>query len=69
VSALGGRGVLSSLIIYDALGREIETLVNEQLNPGTYEVNWNASNYTSGVYFYKLTAGEFRETRKAALIK
>jgi hypothetical protein len=39
-------------------------LVNEQLNPGTYEVNWNASNYTSGVYFYKLTAGEFRETRK-----
>jgi len=42
------------LIVFDVLGREAATLVNEQLNAGTYEVNWDASNYPSGVYFYKL---------------
>jgi len=64
------------LIIYDALGREITTLVNEQLNPGTYEVDWDASNYPSGVYFYKLVVGDntnngvgFTETKKMVLIK
>jgi len=55
--------------IYDALGREIETLVNEQLNPGTYEVDWNALNYPSGVYFYSLTAGTFTQTKKMVMIK
>ncbi len=56
------------LVVYDALGREIETLVNEQLNSGSYEVSWPAcpgcskggygNNYPSGVYYYKLTAYE-----------
>ncbi len=49
-----GRGVFTKLVIYDILGREITTIVNEQLQPGTYEVEWDASNYPSGVYFYKL---------------
>jgi len=65
------------LIIYDILGREIETLVNEQLKPGNYEVDWNASGYSSGVYFYQLIAGDlsrgsgrsFVETKKMVLIK
>ena len=57
------------LIIYDALGREITTLVNEQLNPGTYEVDWDASNYPSGVYFYKLIADDYTATKKMVLIK
>jgi len=64
-----GRGVLSSLIIFDALGREIKTLVDQHLNPGTYEVNWDASNYPSGVYVYKLTSGDFTYSKKMILIK
>jgi hypothetical protein len=57
------------LVIFDVLGREIATLVNEQLKPGTYETDWDASNYPSGVYFYKLQAGEFTSTKKLMLIK
>ncbi len=58
-----------NLKIYDALGREILTLVNEQLNPGIYEVGWNASAYPSGVYYYKLISGSYSETKKMILIK
>jgi PKD repeat protein len=57
------------LKIYDITGREIITLVNEQLKPGTYEVGWDASQYTSGVYFYRLTAGEFTDTKRMLMIK
>ena len=57
------------LIIYDALGREISTLVNEQLKAGVYEVSWNAANYPSGVYFYKLETENFSESKKMILIK
>ena len=57
------------LIIYDMLGKEIETLVNERLTVGSYVVDWNASKYTSGVYFYKLSAGDYTETKKMILIK
>jgi photosystem II stability/assembly factor-like uncharacterized protein len=64
----GARG-MTRLIIYDILGREITTLVNEQLSPGTYEVEWVAGNYPSGVYFYKLKTVEFVETRKMVLVK
>ncbi len=58
-----------TLKIYDALGREIETLVNEKLVPGTYEVDWNGSNYPSGVYFYRLMTDNFNETKKMLMIK
>ena len=57
------------LTIYDNLGREVATLVNEKLSPGTYEVEWDASNYPSGVYFYKFTSGDFSQTKKMLLIK
>ncbi|NOS86392.1 MAG: T9SS type A sorting domain-containing protein [Ignavibacteria bacterium] len=57
------------LVIYDLLGREVTTLVNEELKPGTYEADWDASNYSSGVYFYKLIAGDFVETKKMILMK
>jgi flagellar hook assembly protein FlgD len=55
--------------IYDILGKEIATLVNEKQSPGMYEVTWDASQYSSGIYFYKLTAGEFSEVKKMILIK
>ncbi len=57
------------LVIYDLLGREVTTLVNEELKPGTYEADWNGSNFSSGVYFYKIISGEFSETRKMVLMK
>jgi photosystem II stability/assembly factor-like uncharacterized protein len=71
LSAVGGfgEGLGVRLIIYDVLGREIATLVNGQLKPGVYEVEWSAANYPSGVYFYQLRTEEYSETRKMVLIK
>ncbi len=55
--------------VYDLLGREITTLVNETKPPGIYEVNWNASNVVSGVYFYIMRAGHQSITRKMLVIR
>lgn len=57
------------LIVYDLSGREIETLVNEQLKPGTYKVDFNGSKYSSGVYFYQLAAENFSQTKRMVLVK
>ena len=57
------------LKVYDIIGREIETLVNENLKPGIYEVKFDGSKLASGVYFYKLQAGDFHETKKLILLK
>jgi hypothetical protein len=57
------------LKIYDAAGREVITSVNEELKPGTYEVEFDGSNLSSGVYYYTLHAGYFTETRKMMLVK
>jgi hypothetical protein len=55
--------------VYDILGNEIATLMDEEKSVGTYELTWNASNLSSGIYFYQLIAGEFRSTKKMILIK
>lgn len=55
--------------VYDVLGNEIETLVNKKIPTGNYEVNWNAANLPSGVYFYRLQTGDFAQTRKMILLK
>jgi photosystem II stability/assembly factor-like uncharacterized protein len=60
---------LVTLKVYDLLGREVATLVNGNLQPGTYEVTFDAGNLPSGIYFYRLTAGDFSETRKLVLLK
>ena len=57
------------LIIYDAIGREVKTLVNEQQNAGSYQVEFDGSNFPSGIYFYKLQAGDYIKTKKMGLIK
>ena len=57
------------LVVYDAAGKIVEELVNNELNAGNYEYSFNASQLASGVYFYKLSAGEFTEVKKMALIK
>ena len=60
---------LQTLKIYDVLGNEVATLVNEEKPAGTYEVEFNGSRLPSGVYFYKLQAGSFSETKKLLLLK
>ena len=60
---------LIQLKVYDVLGNEIATLVNEEKPAGNYEINFNASKLSSGVYFYKLQAGSFVETKKMVLLK
>ncbi len=57
------------LIVYDALGREISNLVNEELTAGTYTVNWNAAGFASGVYFYTLKTDNYSDTKKMILLK
>ncbi len=64
-----GRDLSVHLKVFDVLGREVATLVNEQLKPGTYEAEWNASNYAGGIYFYRLVVDDYTETNKMVLIK
>ncbi|MEJ2507841.1 MAG: T9SS type A sorting domain-containing protein, partial [Ignavibacteriaceae bacterium] len=65
-SPVSGRQTLK---IYDILGNEITTLVNEFKPAGNYEVNFNANGLASGVYFYRIQAGEFTRARKLILLK
>jgi len=55
--------------VFDILGNEIKTLVNEEKQAATYEITWSAENLPSGVYFYQLKAGDFIQTRKMILMK
>lgn len=57
------------LKIYDINGKEVVTLVNEYKEAGSYEVNFNGSNFASGVYYYQLDAGDFKATKKMLLVK
>jgi hypothetical protein len=72
----GARGGLVTLKVFDILGNEVATLVNEEQAPGVYEVEFNTSssfrlvrNLVSGIYFYQLKAGSFIETKKMILLK
>jgi len=58
-----------SLKVFDALGKEVATLVNQKQNAGSYEVEFNGEDLPSGVYFYKLEAGDFSETKRMILLK
>ena len=60
---------LVTLKIYDLLGREIATLINEEKPAGKYEVEFNATNLPSGIYFYRIQAGDFIKTRKMVLLR
>jgi gluconolactonase len=65
-----GSGVSKTrLVVYDLLGREVAELVNERKAPGTYEVHFDASALSSGVYIYRLTAGDFMRSRKMVVLK
>jgi hypothetical protein len=62
---------LSNVVIkvFDILGNEIETLVNDEKPAGIYEITWNAEKFPSGVYFYQIKAGNFIQTKKMILLK
>jgi photosystem II stability/assembly factor-like uncharacterized protein len=58
-----------TLKVYDVLGNEVAIIVNEELSAGTYKYQWNASGLSSGIYYYRLTAGNYTEMKKAVLLK
>jgi len=66
---ISGKHERVVLKVFDMLGKEVATLVNEVKEPGTYEVEFNAADLTSGVYFYELHVGSFVKTLKMILMK
>ena len=70
IPAVGNAYMRSvQLKIFDILGKEITTLVNQPLQAGKYEVEWNASNHPSSIYFYTLVTETFSETKRMVLLK
>jgi len=67
-SAAGGTSYVK-LVVYDVLGKEVVKLVNENQLPGTYEIEFDGRGLPSGVYFYRLTTGEFTDTKRMMLVK
>jgi len=66
--------VRTVLRVYDILGRLVRTIVDEDMSPGFYSKHWDGLNdngfgISSGVYFYSITAGDFRQTKKMLLLK
>ncbi len=57
------------LVIYDAIGQVVTTLIDYSMKPGSYETDWNGSDFSSGIYFFRLQAGDFVNTKKMVLIK
>jgi Secretion system C-terminal sorting domain len=55
--------------VFDVLGREVKTLVNETKSPGEYIVNFDAASLESGIYFYRIEAGDFISTKKMILLR
>jgi flagellar hook assembly protein FlgD len=65
----GAEGAFVQLKVYDILGKEVETLLNQKQNPGYYQVEFDGSNLSSGVYFYKLSSNNYTETKKMVLLR
>jgi hypothetical protein len=63
------RKTFVSLKIFDLIGREVEKLVSEELPPGSYQRQWNASGRSSGVYFYRMQAGAYTETKRLVILR
>lgn len=63
------KSLFVNLTVFNIVGGNVEVLINENLEAGTYSVDWNASQYPSGIYFYKFSSGDFVQTRKMILVK
>ncbi|HSD63699.1 MAG TPA: T9SS type A sorting domain-containing protein, partial [Ignavibacteriaceae bacterium] len=57
------------LIVYDILGNEVKVLRNEEQAAGTYEINFNAGDLSSGIYFYRMLTGKYSDTKKMIILK
>jgi hypothetical protein len=64
-----GKNGFTTLKLYDVLGKEIATILNSELENGPHQVSFDASNLSSGTYFYTLTSGSFTESRKMMILK
>lgn len=60
--------ISAKLMIYDVFGRELGTLIDCELEAGSYEVKWNALNFSPGIYYYKMYAGSFVDSKKMILL-
>jgi PKD repeat protein len=69
ISGNDSKSMKVILKVYDILGRETAILVNSEITPDSYSVDWNAAGFTSGIYFYRIEAGPYSETKKMILIK
>jgi hypothetical protein len=58
-----------NLSVYNLLGEKVAELINDELSAGYHETQWNASGFSSGIYFYRLIAGSFTDTKKLILLK
>lgn len=65
----GANGSTVKLIVYNMLGGVAATLVDQELKPGSFQVEWNASNFSSGAYYYRLSAGTYSQTKRMILLK
>ena len=64
-----GSSVVKPVDFFDVLGREVELLVNQELQAGSYKIDWNADNFPSGVYFYRLETENYVMTKQMILVK
>jgi len=55
--------------VYDSVGQEVARLIHRELSPGNYKIQWDATNFASGIYYYKIEAGENIKSRKLTLLK
>jgi hypothetical protein len=69
VISTNGRNLFVTLKVYDVLGNEVATLINEEKSAGSYSINFDGSRLSSGIYFYKLTAGGYTATKKLIMLK
>lgn len=69
IPALNQGGNVAKLSVFNSLGQQVAVLVNRELSPGTYQYTFDGAGLSSGMYFYKLQAGDFTETKKMLLIK
>ena len=58
-----------TLTIFNVLGQEVTTLIDKKMEAGSHTVEWNAARFSSGVYFYRISAGNFTETKKMMILK
>lgn len=69
ISRVGQESQFVTLKVFDVMGREVQILVNESLQPGTYEITFDGSKLTSGIYFYRIITNSYTETKRMLLIK